>query len=688
MKLRRARVRNYRSIRDSGWFEVDDAKTILVGPNEGGKTAILRALEQLHPGQLVRPLDPLRDYPRSEYHLLQSGAVRPPDVVVTEAEYDTDEHERTILAGISPLFAECRYYRAVHLDNTITERLLNAPSPPTVGTLKEPLRRLAAHVDARVPRPSSGEGAEPALPSGPSDQLNWILDGLTDSQEVSVRDAENLAKWLDLVVAPYVDEVDPTETSRLASLREAVASVRGFAHVLDVFRQRLPVMVYVSNYPSVTPMLHLGHLADAIDAGAIDATDEYNFGNFCLLNLLQFSARELSDLGKAQEPELGDAQGFERYRAQLDERDATLNAASLRLTNHIRAVWQPSATRMERSGREDYAIRISADQQYLKVGVEDSLGVQIELDQRSQGFKWLVSFFIVFFAQASDRTRDAILLLDEPGLSLHGLKQREFRHTLSKLGAANQLLFTTHSPFLVGPDELGIVRVVELVDRSEGTKVRSDLAAHDTASLLPLQEALAFDLASSLFSAPKTLILESLTDLWYLVATAAMLRDAGVAALDESIELVPVSSVAKVVYFSTFLQADGIRVAALIDSDAAGETADVQQRLVTSLGNHRVIRSKDSYEGPVTSPRIEDLLRDTLVTVGRGLGWDVTTTLEREWGESIADVFAKAAGPDYTPYRLAKEYVRWTLEHKAADLSAAERIAWMGFIEKINAALA
>jgi predicted ATP-dependent endonuclease of OLD family len=98
---------------------------------------------------------------------------------------------------------------------------------------------------------------------------------------------------------------------------------------------------------------------------------------------------------------------------------------------------------------------------------EDELGVEIEFDQRSEGFQWLVSFFVVFFAEATGLHVNAILLLDEPGLSLHGLKQREFRRTISGLAKSNQTLYTTHSPFLVGPDELGLVRVVELTDRKK-----------------------------------------------------------------------------------------------------------------------------------------------------------------------------------------------------------------------------
>ena len=44
MRLTKARVQGYRSVIDSGWFEVENGKTILVGPNEAGKTAILTGI--------------------------------------------------------------------------------------------------------------------------------------------------------------------------------------------------------------------------------------------------------------------------------------------------------------------------------------------------------------------------------------------------------------------------------------------------------------------------------------------------------------------------------------------------------------------------------------------------------------------------------------------------------------------
>src|SRR5882762_10267232 len=49
MFLQRVRVTKYRSIRDSGWFDVEKGKTILIGPNEAGKTALLEAVQRINP---------------------------------------------------------------------------------------------------------------------------------------------------------------------------------------------------------------------------------------------------------------------------------------------------------------------------------------------------------------------------------------------------------------------------------------------------------------------------------------------------------------------------------------------------------------------------------------------------------------------------------------------------------------
>src|ERR1700720_4383178 len=76
MFLQRVRVTKYRSIRDSGWFDVEKGKTILIGPNEAGKTALLEAIQRINPPLGTRGFDSLRDYPRSEYDDINRGKVQ------------------------------------------------------------------------------------------------------------------------------------------------------------------------------------------------------------------------------------------------------------------------------------------------------------------------------------------------------------------------------------------------------------------------------------------------------------------------------------------------------------------------------------------------------------------------------------------------------------------------------------
>ena len=684
MRLARARVQNYRSIKDTGWFAVEPGKTILVGANEAGKTALMRALEHLRPGPLVKPLVPLRDFPRSELQNIQRGTLDPKDVVVAEAEYELDDGDRTALREVSPHFEGCRYWCSKTLDNQFHHNLRDEPERPTVGQYKDEFRRLAAHADARVAVPAKG-----AAPPKPSESLNSILSGVSDRSFISVAQATDLEEWLDATAA-HVDGTDDTEVHRLAALRDLVALVLARDEILELLRDRQPTMVYYSTYTRVEPSIHLKHFADTLDAGAVDPADAYNFGNSCLLQLLGFSARELSNLGNVSEPGVNDVEGLQRLKDQLDDRSYRLNAASIELTDKISEVWEPSDIQASDGAvpDSDYTVRIVADQQYLKVVVEDSLGVNVELDQRSEGFQWLVSFFIVFFAQAAGTHVNAILLLDEPGLSLHGLKQREFRRTLSKLAESNQLLFTTHSPFLVGPDELDIVRVVEMVDRTVGTIVHSDVIADDPASLLPLQEALGYDIAQSLFSQQRNLVLEGLTDYWYVEAVSELFRDAGLTELNREIALLPASSAGKVVYFATILHAHHLKVAALLDSDAAGDNAANQDILVRTLGQKGILRTKDAYAGLVAEPEIEDLLRDTLVEVGKSeCGWDVSEAAVNQPTRGIRSIFATEIGAEFSKYRLAKGFLRWSRIHAAPDLTDYERLQWGTLIQAINLAL-
>ncbi|MDE2688459.1 MAG: AAA family ATPase [Chloroflexota bacterium] len=677
MRLQKARVRKYRSVRDSGWFDVESKKTLFVGPNEAGKTVLLKALEQINPPDDVPKFEPLRDFPRSEFSDLQRGSIVPGKVTVVEAHFKLEDEDEEAITQIDESYAASTYVFGRRLDNSFWHRIDGGPQIPTYKDIRNDLLRLASHVHGKSAASDVWDSE-----ATPRQELDEMVAEWDDASIISGEMATSLEGWLDRVF-PLVDEENTAEENRLERLTEATKVSEKRREAVKLLHERLPVFVNFSNYFRVRPRLHLRQLAERLEQNLLD-DDQYDRGNECLLKFLGFTARELSNLGDAPDPGTGNQEALKFYQDQLDERRYQLNAASVQLTDSINAVWRPDPERHEAD-----RLRIEADQQYLKVVVEDELGVEVELDQRSEGFQWLVSFFVVFFAEARERYDNAVLLLDEPGLSLHGLKQREFRTTVSRLGETNQLLFTTHSPFLVGPDELDLVRVVEMKDRKTGTEVHTTITAGDSAALLPLQEALGYDLAQSLFTHKRNLILEGLTDYWYIEATAALLGEAGYTKLNDRIALIPADAASKVVYFATILHANNLKVAALLDSDSAGDAAATVDTLVHTLGNRNILRTVDSYTGDVKRPEIEDLLRDTLVHVAKSeLGWNIEKTATQQPSRSIIDIFTKEIGRKiFSKYRLAKAFLRWTRERRAEDLTDIERTQWEDLIKTINKAL-
>lgn len=671
MKLHKARVQNYRSVIDTGTFEIEDLKTILVGPNEAGKTVILKALQQLNKPADIAGFDVLRDYPRSLYNDISTKKVLPENVIVVTGFFTLDDDDKELLPEE---FKNCSYKLYRKINNKGIHSLENAPAKVYYKDIKNDLARLTGHIDKQYSTQNPDE-----LTKIPSVILKPIIDIFSDSTEVSDENALKLKNQLEKYFT-LIEEDNEKEESRYAKLIEQIEFNKKHDEVLSILNNRMPVFILFNNYFKVKPSVHLEHLAQRSANNLLD-DEYYDYGNLCLLKLLGFTARQLADLGNTASPSSTDKAALKVYKDKLDSRSYQLNAASVRLSEEIRTVWMPNPERPEAD-----KLKVTADGQYLKVVVEDDLGVDIELDQRSEGFQWLVSFFVVFFAEAMDKHKNAILLLDEPGMSLHGLKQRDFRGTISRLAQKNQTIYTTHSPFLVGPDELDIVKVVELKNRKEGTKVHTTISSSDPAGLLPLQEAFGYDLAQSLFTQQRNLILEGLTDYWYLDATAQLLRDEKIESLNEKIALVFANSAGKVVYYATILFAHNLKVAALLDSDAAGDQAAQQENLVHTLGNKNILRTKDFCQN-IAKAEIEDLLRETLITIVKSeFGKDLKSISDSQPNRPIVDIFTNEI-PNFSKYKLAKAYIKWTKSNEATSLTANEIENWKQLIQNINKVL-
>jgi len=669
MRLYKARVQNYRSIKDTGEFEIEHLKTILVGPNESGKTVLLKALQQLNKPKDIEGFDILRDFPRSLYNDITTKKIDPAKVEIVRGIFTLEQEDKELLP---PEFHNCKYRVSKNLNNSMYHSLIDVPPKKKFSDITKEIIRLGAHIDAEFVKQ---EGAD--VSQKPSISLTQILESHNEVNTLTKENTNTLLQKLKEYY-PLIDEDNSKEEERYNKILELIKENEKHDEVLKILDERTPVFVLFNNYFKVKPSIHLEYLAERVEKKLLDDDKFYDYGNLCLLKLLGFDARTLSNIGKTVDPDKDDVAAQKAYRDKLDNRTYQLNAASINLTKEIKSIWNPNPNRPEAE-----KIRISADGQYLKVTVEDELGVEIELDQRSEGFQWMVSFFVVFFAEAMDKHKNAILLLDEPGMSLHGLKQRDFRETISKLAKKNQTIYSTHSPFLVGPNELNIVRVIELKDREEGTKVHTTISSSDPAGLLPLQEALGYDLAQSLFTQQRNLILEGLTDYWYIDAVASLLRSDNVINLDEKIALVFANSASKVVYYATILHAHKLKVTALLDSDNAGDQAAQQENLVTALGQKNILRTKDFLNG-IPKAEVEDLLRETLIeVVNSEYSVDVKTISDAQPTRPIIDIFSNEV-PGFSKYRLAKDFIKWTKTNNSSALKADEIANWKKLIETIN----
>ena len=133
----------------------------------------------------------------------------------------------------------------------------------------------------------------------------------------------------------------------------------------------------------------------------------------------------------------------------------------------------------------------------------------LPLSERSAGFVWFFSFLAQFKQlKKIPGNGNSIILLDEPGLTLHGKAQGDLlRYIVERLLPDHQVIFTTHSPFMVPMDRLADVRIVEDVviekpgkrPEVKGTKVRSDVLEVNDDTLFPLQGALGYEVTQSLF---------------------------------------------------------------------------------------------------------------------------------------------------------------------------------------------
>lgn len=227
-----------------------------------------------------------------------------------------------------------------------------------------------------------------------------------------------------------------------------------------------------------------------------------------------------------------------------------LENASNSISSELFEYWTQNtelAVRLEIIGRaESGAIPPFDEPPLLQIRVVNKRhDVSVPFDERSRGFVWFFSFLAYFTHLEENSTRPLILLLDEPGLNLHATAQADLlRFIDERLAPSHQVLFSTHSPFMVDAHKFGRVRTVT-DDRQRGTLVSSDILHADAETAFPLHAALGIELSQTLFVGPNVLLVEGPGDVLYLEVLSHALKGKGRVGLDDRLVITPAGGIAK-----------------------------------------------------------------------------------------------------------------------------------------------
>lgn len=517
MELRRFSVTGFRSVVDSGWIEVGKI-TALIGTNESGKTNLLLALWKLNPAK-EGEIDPIADYPRKRYNEIRNMKTKPvfvsAEFVLTDALVD----KLVKLTGAEPDEVRIALVKR-KFDGDYFISFPGQKAAPTVPAkeISTVFTEAISEIEALT-----ATKAEESMKAGILTTLGEISQEFR--QDSSQLDADALA-----TICARVETIDTSSSAKRSTiaprlgqlldvLEEYTENARkpaptSIQAARDLVLKNLLSFVYYSNYGNLDSEIYLPHVIENMERDNLGSKEAAKTRTLrVLFDFVNLSPQEILELGRDTTPPNREPTSAEIQSSaeKKKEREILLQSASSMLTERFRKWWRQG----------EYRIRFQADGNHFRIWVSDDRRTEeIELEGRSAGLQWFLSFFLVFLVESLEGHEDSMLLLDEPGHSLHPLAQKDLSDFFESLADTNQLAYTTHSPFLVDPDHLDRVKAV-YVDDSGATLVSANLRAGDaktaqTGSIYPVHAALGLSVSETLLQGCQPVIVEGSSDQYYL----------------------------------------------------------------------------------------------------------------------------------------------------------------------------
>ena len=398
--------------------------------------------------------------------------------------------------------------------------------------------------------------------SGPSVNPEAAMKYLVEAADLPQSITENL-NGLNTTesILEALTNIEQTEAvSKLTQMLQRITEKNvQYVAYNDILSGRIPKFLYFDEYYQMKGQDNLDALKQRLDNNQLEESD------YPLIGLVDLAGLTLDQL---------------RAPRRTETLLSRLEAAENQLTQKVLKYWsQNQHLRM----KFDIRLGQPEDPQGMTSGmniwgrVHDTRHmVSTSLGTRSRGFVWFFSF-LAWYSKLRKESEDLILLLDEPGLSLHAKAQADLlRYFEEELKPHHQLIYTTHSPFMVDPRQFDRVRIVQdlsielgsedLPEGQEGTKVITEVLDATPDSLFPLQGALGYEIYQTLFLGPNCLVVEGVSDLLYIQTISAVLQGIGKEGLGSDWTITPVGGSDKVPTFVALIGAQtDLNLAVLID---------------------------------------------------------------------------------------------------------------------------
>lgn len=641
MILKTAHVTKYKCVKDSTEFSIDKDVTCLVGKNEAGKTTILEALAKLKP---VREedgeFDVTRDYPRHELTDYQAVHERKPAIAISTTWQLEEEDYKAIEALVGP---EGRKIGLV----TTTKNYANSVTMDFAFDEAAVIQHLLKTAEMNAQERTKLKGAT-------------TLQDLTKQLASPAEDAQS-------------------RTTLAQALKQKFGDNSAKQAVINLIWQRTPRFAFFSQYLRMPGQLAV----DAFKKRMADSKPDD--GDQVFTSLLDMIGMSVDQFGAIKD--------FENLSARLE-------AASNTLTKQLVKYWSQNEY-LKMNFRFDAARDGDAPPfntgWILRTRIENTRhGATTGFDQRSSGFVWFFSFLVWFNQLKKNVAGDLVILLDEPGLALHASAQSDLlRYIEERLAPNYQVVYTTHSPFMLDPSNLLRARTVEDVyrevgsnedadtDPHRGTKVSDQVLRAERATLFPLRACLGYEITQTLFVGKHNLLVEGPSDLLYLDWFRRKLAASKRTTLDPRWTIVPCGGLPKVSAFMSLFGGNELHCAVLCDF-ADGGKKEVEKLRSSDLMRADHILTVDTYAGKPQAD-IEDLLGNAgyvaIVNAACGLTGAGVIAATNADGTPIAGRIAKHVEqvfpapkhgqPDFNHTMPADWLVRQGIEYTLTDEAAA-----------------